>query len=85
MPTKKRTKKPATYKVLRGFDYPASLAIRDRIYAGERIPRAEQGELKMHEVGDKITNLPSDVLRSLLRRGAVEPSEQKEVSSDTPK
>ena len=80
--TTKRTTKAATYRVLRGFDYPASQTIRDRIAAGERIPR---GELVRHEVGDKIANPPSSTLKNLLMRGWVELIKQKEVSSDTPK
>ena len=70
------------YVCLRGFSYPTSKTIRDRNYAGDHIPR---GELKEHKVGDKITNLPSDVIKSMLRRGAVELIKKEEVSSDTPK
>ena len=90
MPTKSKTrgtKRSARtaakgYLCLRGFSYPTSKIIRDRIYAGERLPR---GELVRHEIGDKIANLPSDVIKSTLRRGAVELIKSKEVSSDTPK
>ena len=80
MPTKKRTKKVATYKVLHNFDYPASQTIRDRIAAGEHIPR---GELKRHKVGDKIANPPSSTLKNLLMRGWVELIKQKGASDDS--
>ena len=90
MPTKSKTRGTKrttgkTYRVLEegsGLAYPVSRAIRDRIRAGERIPR---GEVKVYKVGDKIANPPSDLIKSWLGHGFVDLIKSKEVSSDTPK
>ena len=89
MPTKSKTRgtKRTTkgYLCLRGFSYPTSKIIRDRILGGDHMPYGERGELVRHEIGDKIADLPSDLIKSWLRRGIVELIKSKEVSSDTPK
>ena len=77
--TTKRTTKTATYRVLKGFSYPATLAVRER--GVSHTPKSEQGEWVRHEAGDKIAAPPADVLKNLLMRGVVELIEQKGASS----
>ena len=72
MPAKRRTAtKGAAYRCLRGFSYPVSQSIRDRIRAGDH-KLEERGEWQRYAVGDRIENLPSDVSANLLKRGALE-------------
>ena len=94
MPTKSKTRgtkrsrrtTPAKgYLCLRGFSYPTSRIIRNRILGGDHMPYGELGEWTRYAVGDKIANPPSDLVKSWLRRGIVELIKSKEVSSDTPK
>lgn len=85
MPAKTRTKRAhnkKNYRVLRNFTYPASQAVRERGIS--QTPQAEQGEWVRHVVGDKIATLPTDVLRNLLMRGAVELI-KKGASDDSPR
>ncbi len=84
MPTKRPTTRTKRYLCLRGFSYPASKIIRDRIRGGDHMPYEERGEWTRYAEGDKITSPPSDLIKSWLRRGLVEPI-KKEVSRDTPK
>ena len=73
MPAKRRTAtKGAAYRCLRGFSYPSSQSIRDRIRAGDHMKLEERGEWQRYAVGDRIENLPSDVSANLLKRGALE-------------
>jgi len=59
------------YRALRGFEYPKSLAIRNRIRKGEEIPLDERGETQNVLPGKMVTP-PEDLLGSWLRRGLVE-------------
>ena len=73
MAARRSTRTPATaYRCLRGFSYPASKSIRDRIRAGDHMPLEERGDWQRYEAGDRIENLPSDVSANLLKRGATE-------------
>ena len=89
MPTKSKTRgtKRTTkgYLCLRGFSYPTSRIIRDRILGGDHMPYGERGEWTRYAEGDTIANPPSDLIKSWLRRGIVELIKSKEVSSDSPK
>ncbi len=73
MPGTNRPIKSTAYRCVRGFSYPKSLAIRDRIRAGEKVAIEDRGEWVRHAVGDRIANPPIDLIESWLRRGAVEP------------
>jgi hypothetical protein len=76
-----------TYRCVKGFSYPVSLIIRDRIRAGDHMPISERGEWRRYTPGDKIINPPSDLIESWLRRGSVELAERasqpEEVPDDT--
>jgi hypothetical protein len=72
MPGTKRETKSGAYRCVKGFSYPKSLAVRDRIRAGERIVLEDRGEWVRHVVGDRIANPPVDLIESWLRRGCVE-------------
>ena len=93
MPTKSKTrgtKRSARsgakgYLCLRGFSYPTSRIIRNRILGGDHMPYGERGEWTRYAEGDTIANPPSDLIKSWLRRGIVELIKSKEVSSDSPK
>ena len=74
MAAKRSTRTPAkSYRCLRGFSYPTSRSVRDRIAAGDHMPLDERGESQRYAQGDRITNPPSDLIESWLRRGCVEP------------
>ncbi len=77
--TKKTATKPATYKVLIGFQYPADADVRERIRAshedgGEPVPHDERGEWTRHEVGTTFErkDIPAEVFTNLEPRGAFE-------------
>ena len=80
MPTKSAKRTTKSYRVLpwegrkefKGFDYPKSRAIRDRLRGGDDIPREQQGELIRHALGSLITNPPDDLIEGWLARGRVE-------------
>ena len=73
MAAKRSARTPATaYRCLRGFSYPASKSIRDRIRAGDHMPLEERGEWQRYAAGDRITNPPSDLIEGWLQRGLVE-------------
>jgi hypothetical protein len=73
MPGTKRETKGKAYRCVKGFSYPASLAVRDRIRGGEKVAIEDRGEWVRHVIGDRIANPPIDLIESWLRRGAVEP------------
>lgn len=79
MPETKRATGGKAYRCVKGFSYPKSQAVRDRIRAGEKVAVEDRGDWVRHVVGDRISSLPSDVSEALLRRGVVEPA------SPTPK
>ena len=87
MPAKKATKATAkrAYLCLSGFSYPTSKIIRDRIRDGDHMPYEERGEWRRHAAGDTITSPPSDLIKSWLRRGAVEPIKKKGAADDSSK
>ena len=81
-----RTTQTKGYLCLSGFSYPASLAIRDRIRAGDHMPYEERGEWTRHAEGDTITNPPSDLIKGWLERGIVELVDAKKgATDDSPK
>lgn len=72
MPGTKRETRATGYRCVKGFSYPKSLTVRDRIRGGEKVAIEDRGDWVRHVVGDRITSLPIDVSETLLRRGAVE-------------
>ncbi len=60
-----------SYRCLRGFSYPASRSIRDRIRGGDHMPVEERGEWRKYAEGDRIANPPSDLIDGWLRRGLI--------------
>lgn len=62
-----------SYRCLRGFSYPTSRSVRDRIAAGDHMPLEERGDWQRYAQGDRITNPPSDLIEGWLQRGLVEP------------
>ena len=59
------------YKALRGFEYPKSLAIRNRLRSGVHVPWEERGEMVSVRPGAAV-QAPSDLLESWLHRGLIE-------------
>ena len=87
MPGRRSTRtSEASYRCLRGFSYPASRGVRDRIRAGDHIPREEGGDWKRYAEGTRLTNPPGDLIADWLKRGLVEPigAKGKDVSEEVP-
>ena len=54
-------------KALKGFQYPTSVEVRNRIRRGEKVPMEDRTPWTMVEEGD-VVDIPVDIEVSLLKR-----------------
>lgn len=68
-------KREAEYRATRGFEYPESLAIRNRLRQGENLSQDERGDMVYARKGHLISP-PSDLKDSWLKRGLIVTDEE---------
>ena len=65
------TKKQGKYNAVRGFNYPKSKALRDKIRKGEATPADSDAEIRV-EAGTEGVSVPDDVAEEMLSRNVIE-------------